>query len=265
MGTSTRLMFATEQATVVADAPPAGKSFTRWIGDTQYLANPFASSSLVTMPAGPVTVTAAYSKLYGYLYNKFAVLNAANICALGWHVPTHFEFLTLIASLGGLTVAGGHMKEAGLTHWVTPNTGADNSVLFNGYGAGRRSTGGDDQLKYNTWYHASDYMLFNGVLYGYFMRLQYGSAATEVTADDKRQGKSVRLIKDDSTDLGYYIGNDGKAYTTIKVGNIVIMNENLCETLYRTGATIPTITNVSTFFADTTGCKCAYQNNENNV
>jgi uncharacterized protein (TIGR02145 family) len=52
------------------------------------------------------------------------------ICPEGWHIPTLAEWTQLTDYLGGLSVAGGKMKEAGTTHWVSPNTGATNSSWF---------------------------------------------------------------------------------------------------------------------------------------
>ena len=78
---------------------------------------------------------------YGVLYNWPAVM-AEGICPIGWHVPTDGEFTELVDFLGGESVAGGKMKEAGDDHWDLPNTGATNSSGFNGLPGGSRYAGG---------------------------------------------------------------------------------------------------------------------------
>ena len=60
------------------------------------------------------------------------------ICPAGWHLPTDAEWTTLTNFLGGESVAGGKMKEEGLDHWQTPNTGATNSSGFTGLPGGFR-------------------------------------------------------------------------------------------------------------------------------
>ena len=70
---------------------------------------------------------------YGSLYNWYAV-NTGKLCPTGWRVPTDMEWLTLTATLGGQNVAGGKMKETGTSHWLSPNTGADNSSGFTAMG-----------------------------------------------------------------------------------------------------------------------------------
>jgi uncharacterized repeat protein (TIGR02543 family) len=45
---------------IEADAPPTGKIFDQWTGDTAYVADVSSSSTSVTMPAAAVTVTATY-------------------------------------------------------------------------------------------------------------------------------------------------------------------------------------------------------------
>ncbi|MCX6245298.1 MAG: hypothetical protein NTU98_11410 [Bacteroidetes bacterium] len=52
------------------------------------------------------------------------------ICPTGWHLPTDAEWTTLTTFLGGEAIAGGKMKEAGTTHWSSPNTNATNSSGF---------------------------------------------------------------------------------------------------------------------------------------
>lgn len=74
---------------------------------------------------------------HGRLYNWYAATDSPNVCPYGWHIPSDSEWTTLINYLGE-EVAGGKMKEAGLTHWSSPNTGADNSSGFTAIPLGAR-------------------------------------------------------------------------------------------------------------------------------
>lgn len=104
--------------------------------------------------------TTEYCDIYGGLYQWDEMMqynpsdNAATgttqgICPNGWHVPTDAEWTTLITYLGGESVAGGKMKEAGLTHWESPNTGATNSSGFNAL----PGSGNGDSLRYFYYLH----------------------------------------------------------------------------------------------------------------
>ena len=46
-------------------------------------------------------------------------------------MPSEEEWDMLIDYIGGKKMAGAHLKEAGVTHWSSPNSGADNSFGFN--------------------------------------------------------------------------------------------------------------------------------------
>jgi uncharacterized protein (TIGR02145 family) len=76
---------------------------------------------------------------YGALYNWYAVNNAKGIAPTRFRIPSLADFNTLIAALGGTSVAGGKLKEMGLSHWLTPNTGATDEIGFKAFGAGFRS------------------------------------------------------------------------------------------------------------------------------
>jgi uncharacterized protein (TIGR02145 family) len=75
---------------------------------------------------------------YGNLYNWYATADARGLCPTGWHVPTDLEWEILNTYLGGELVAGGKMKEAGSTHWIGLNAGANNSSGFSALPGGRR-------------------------------------------------------------------------------------------------------------------------------
>ncbi len=80
----------------------------------------------------------AYKTPYGALYNWYAVSNAHGLAPTGWRIATETDWNTLISYLGGTAIAGGKLKEMGLTHWITPNTGATNSSGFTALGTGIR-------------------------------------------------------------------------------------------------------------------------------
>ncbi len=93
--------------------------------------------------------------LYGAIYNHYAVTNVhglayferAGVQELGWRVPTKADFITLSDFTGGDTIAGGKLKEVGITHWQTPNTGATDEYGFQAIPGGFRS--GEDGVFYN--------------------------------------------------------------------------------------------------------------------
>ena len=90
----------------------------------------------------------SYCTTYGGLYQwdemmqYVASQGVQGICPAGWHIPTDGEFTTLTSLLGGESIAGGKMKEAGLVHWINGNTGGINSSLFTALPGGCRSWDG---------------------------------------------------------------------------------------------------------------------------
>ena len=131
---------------------------------------------------------------YGKLYNWFAVSDNRNLSPAGWHVATDAEWTTLITYLGGESVAGGKLKEAGTDHWNSPNTGATNESGFKALPAGQRGWYGpfNDLRVYGYWWSTSEG--FGGGSWGWSMvnsenivkRLNYTQLC----------GFSVRCLKD---------------------------------------------------------------------
>ena len=128
---------------------------------------------------------------YGKLYNGYAVNDARNICPVGFRIPTRADFNTLNSFLG--TNAGGKLKEAGLFHWASPNTGATNSSGFTGLPGGYMGDAGSPSnitLQGYFWTSTS-----NGST-NYIRYLRSGDALfTESTAFVLAGGASVRCIK----------------------------------------------------------------------
>ena len=83
-----------------------------------------------------------YAAVYGKLYNWYAVNDPRGLAPEGWHIPTYIEWESTISCLGGITTAGGPLKEMGTTNWTAPNTGATNLSGFSALPGGFRSSNG---------------------------------------------------------------------------------------------------------------------------
>jgi uncharacterized protein (TIGR02145 family) len=134
-----------------------------------------------------------YKNTYGALYNWYAV-NTGKLCPAGWHVPSDAEWNTLVTYLGGDSVAGGKLKEAGTAHWVTPNTGATNSSGFTALPAGSHYSNGSFYYngKYGWWWSTTE----SSATKVWHMYVDYNTATISRTDAAKAIGFSVRCIKD---------------------------------------------------------------------
>jgi len=138
--------------------------------------------------------------VYGGLYQWDEAMHysttegAKGICPTGWHLPTDAEWTTLTNFLGGEPIAGGKMKEAGTTHWYTPNAGATNSSGFTALPGGIRGLiGGFGNLPYNTYIWSSSQ---KDADYAWNRHLDYGEENVTRYDSQKTYGFSVRCIKD---------------------------------------------------------------------
>lgn len=130
---------------------------------------------------------------YGRLYNWYAVNDSRKIAPVGWHVPTSADWNALFAFLGGSSVAGAKLKEAGTSHWNNPNVGATNSSGFTLLPTGYR--------------HNGSYYLIGSTAFSWVSTeststtagsMEFGFWTSEVIKMDrsKRTGISVRCVRD---------------------------------------------------------------------
>ena len=135
-----------------------------------------------------------YKDLYGALYNWYAA-SSGKLAPQGWHVPSKDDWNTLIAYLGGESLAGGKLKEAGNSHWIGPNTGADNSSGFTALPGGLNSEG-YDKLGDVAWCWTSTIGTAFPELAAWACLLDSYNAAADMREPGKASGMSVRCVRD---------------------------------------------------------------------
>ncbi len=133
--------------------------------------------------------TANYST-YGVLYNWEAAKAA---CPTGWHLPSDAEWEQLTDYLGGWDVAGGKLKEAGTTHWSSPNEGATNETGFTALPGGTHEDGTFWNIGiWGVWWSDTkkdDVSAFSRLLFNNYAGSSPYPASTEA-------GLSVRCLRD---------------------------------------------------------------------
>ncbi len=135
---------------------------------------------------------------YGALYNFYALDTLSNggknVCPIGWHVPSADEWNSLINNLNGPALAGGRLKERGITHWILPNTGATNDSGFTAVPGGRRGPSGTFAA-FNSigYYRTRTADVFPSC---YYVQLNYNDQTSANTIWNNGIGMSVRCIRD---------------------------------------------------------------------
>jgi uncharacterized protein (TIGR02145 family) len=138
--------------------------------------------------------TPSYSNIYGRLYNYYAVVDSRKLCPTGWHVPTDAEYGTLAVYLGGGSVAGGKLKEMGITHWNSPNTEATNETGFSALPGGFRHYSGTygGIGSYGFWWTGSEDTAYSAWVCAMF----YNNGILGHSSLGKTNGYAVRCLKD---------------------------------------------------------------------
>jgi uncharacterized protein (TIGR02145 family) len=135
-----------------------------------------------------------YYEKYGRLYNWYAVNDPRGLAPEGWHIPSEFEWTSLINTLGGNTVAGGMMKSIGTIVWAMPNTGATDLCNFSAQPGGYRGTLGGFNVEgtYGYWWSATKSE--GEISWGHNMN--YNDTEINGIGSDWNFGYSVRCVKD---------------------------------------------------------------------
>jgi len=181
----------------------------------------------------------------------------------GWHVPTITEWTDLQSALGGMAVAGGYMKKAGLSNWLPPNTGADNSSGFTALGTGSRGASGVfSGINQFAAFWSDTVFNVNASYVGYLV----DHAATFTTNGIylKKYGSNIRLMADFTAlsdgETSTVTDYDGNVYPTICIAGCEYMAANLATTHYDDGTPIPIVTDDAAWVALTTAGMCYYNN-----
>lgn len=134
-------------------------------------------------------------KEYGNLYNWYTVKDNRGLAPEGWHVATQNEWQMLIEFLGGESVAGGKLKEDGNTHWNAPNTAATNESGFTALPGGYRSTYYNGEFFHNGYQAYFWTLQESSLMYAEYIHLHYDFPDAFISNEDKRDGFSIRCIK----------------------------------------------------------------------
>jgi len=203
----------------------------------------------------------------------------ASIAPVGWHVPTLTEWQTMEGLLGGSGIAGGKLKEIGITHWEQPNVGATNEIGFNAVGGGCRvshtNVVGGDNSRIATWKYLKAICIFltstdtggTSPIAAYDRALFSSDIYINQGVVFYADGASLRLLKNDST---FTPGDtltdiDGNIYPLVKIGNQVWTASNWKCTKYNDGTPIPNVTDNAQWAALTTGGQCIWGNDPLNL
>lgn len=142
---------------------------------------------------------------YGKLYNWYAVNDTRGLAPQGWRVPSENDLNILAKFLDPIadtscgvcdqsSLAGGFIKEAGLSNWISPNTGATNSSGLTILPCGGRYYDG-------SFISAGNYGFIwsfdsSNILEAWNRFLNFSTSYLHKGRDGKKSGFSVRLIRD---------------------------------------------------------------------
>ena len=135
-------------------------------------------------------------KIYGKLYNWFAVKDPRGLCPKGWHVPSDLEWTNLTSYLGDKNVAGGKLKSKGTTYWRF-NTGSTNETGFSALPGGFRDNWGNSNMLESSgrFWASTAAAEINGEKNATHLELACGTSDIYLGSVYADWGQSVRCVK----------------------------------------------------------------------
>lgn len=133
-------------------------------------------------------------KIYGKLYNWYAVNDSRGLAPKGWHIPSDDEWELLSNHLGGESVAGDKLKS--IDYRDRSSSASTNSIGFKAIPSGMRDVVGGSfsgiGTEYNWWSSSPG----NSSWDAYYRRISNNYAFLDRGDFDKNYGLSVRCVKD---------------------------------------------------------------------
>ena len=136
----------------------------------------------------------ANGKIYGKLYNWYAVSDWRGLAPEGWRIPSDADWSKLVELLGDREVAGGKLKSTDTTYWKSPNTAATNETGFTALPGGYRTNLGHFYtIGFNgNWWSATE----DDATGAWDRSLNYDNSTVISYDDNKELGLSVRCVRD---------------------------------------------------------------------
>jgi uncharacterized protein (TIGR02145 family) len=134
-------------------------------------------------------------KVYGKLYNWYAVNDPRGLAPKGYHIPSDEEWTILTNKLGGEEIAGKKMKsKSGWEKIINKKSvNGDNSSGFNALPGGCNASGDFNGMTAFGYFWSSSENYAGNVWY---WRLCYGDAGVFRSPSNKNSGFSVRCLRD---------------------------------------------------------------------
>jgi len=142
--------------------------------------------------------------IYGLMYNFRAVNDPRGIAPPGWHVPTYYEWLGLVAYCGNAD-AGNRLREHGNKHWIVDNDEATDQYGFCALPGGYRDFQGEYyDMRQTARFWSSTHWLPSTPGYPEAWYISFagdkdptlGEPEHEITNETYLQGCSIRCVKD---------------------------------------------------------------------
>lgn len=132
-------------------------------------------------------------KVYGRLYNFFAVIDENQLAPIGWHVATAADWQKLLDFYGGEYDSGEKLKDKNIFNVIFGGCLVDDFVSLNDAGFYWSSTEDDnaDHLAYRFSINSGPYFfIVNGI------KIPYPIPVVQLLSINKKSGLSIRCVKD---------------------------------------------------------------------